>query len=48
MGDVAALAMLFTFFALAVLLVRGCERIIGAAESEVAPSDREAATEPPS
>jgi hypothetical protein len=37
--------MLVTFFALAVLLVRGCERIIGADASEVAPSDTEVATE---
>jgi hypothetical protein len=39
--------MLVTFFALAVLLVRGCERIIGADASEVAPSDIDVATEPP-
>jgi hypothetical protein len=39
MADVAFVAVLLVFFALATLFVRGCDRIIGSGESELTASD---------
>jgi hypothetical protein len=35
MADVAFVAVLLVFFALATLFIRGCDRIIGSGESEL-------------
>jgi hypothetical protein len=39
MADVAFVAVLLAFFALATLFVRGCERIIGSEEAELTAAD---------
>jgi len=43
MADVAFVALLLAFFAVATLFVRGCDRIIGSDEAELAGADAGAA-----
>ena len=45
MADVAFVAVLLAFFAVATLFVRGCDRIIGSDETEIAGGDAGTAEE---